>query len=500
MDLTPKQQTSEAIRQAETILILTGQHPSVDQATAVIALTAILRKFGKTVTPMISDNPPTSVNMLDSSVIERTLGGQRDFILKLDVTKSTVDTMNTELADGKLNIYITPAKGSFAPSDVTFGYGGTSISYDLAIVLGVPTRARIDRAFEQNSQAFESIPLLNLDFHRSNENYGAVNLIEPNASSLCEMLVALSESLQSGIIDAEIATALLMGIVASTDRFTAAHTSPKSLTVAAQMMAAGARQQAVMKALYRDGKSADGRDGGRSDRGERSSDRSDRDKGRDGGRDGQNRQQQPRNEQSPRGDQSRNEQSRSDQARAEQRQSEPVRQEARAEQPRQEQPRAEQPRAEQPRQAEQLRTEQPRSEARQPEPQAAPQPQPAQQSTAALAAAALTAVNEHLAQTPAEAPAPVQPAPMQVPHYDDAHADDNVIIQPGHIELMQEAQPAPAQPQAQPQPAAAQPQTPAQPQAPQGRPQSMPVADFAAAAEMFKREPAQQPRSDQDAA
>lgn len=479
MDLTPKQQTSEAIRQADTILILTGQHPSVDQATAVIALTAILRKFGKTVTPVISDNPPTSVGMLDSSVIERNLGGPRDFILKLDVTKSEVDKLNTELADGKLNIYITPFKGSFAPSDVTFGYGSTSIHYDLAIVLGVPTRARIDRVFEQNSQAFESIPLLNLDFHRSNENYGAVNLIEPNASSLCEMLVALSESLQSGIIDAEIATALLMGIVASTDRFTAAHTSPKSLTVAAQMMAAGARQQAVMKALYRDGKSGDGRGDGRNDRG------SDRDKGgRDGSRDGQNRSQQSRGEQ-PRNDQSRGEQPRNESRQAEQRHAEPARQS----EPRQ----PEQPRLEQSRSAEQPRNEQPRVEARpQPQVQAqvsqpAAQSRPAEQTPASLAAAALTAANEHVSQQPA------QSEPQPSPRYDtSAQPDDNVIIQPGHIELMQENQAAPA------------PQLEAQPQlqspVPQGRPQSMPVADFAAAAEMFKREPAQQPRSDQDAA
>jgi len=184
--------------------------------------------------------------------IDRGLAGSRDFVLKLDVSKVEVDKLRYEVADNKLNIYLTPFKGSFAPSDVTFGYG--DFHYDLAIVLGVPTRARIDRIYEQNAASFETIPVVNLDFHRSNENYGAVNLIEPNASSLCEMLVALSESLQSGSIDGEIATALLMGIVASTDRFTAAHTSPKSLTVAAQMMAAGARQQAVVKALYRDNK------------------------------------------------------------------------------------------------------------------------------------------------------------------------------------------------------------------------------------------------------
>jgi DHH family len=265
MDLTPKQQTSEAVRQAETILIMTGQHPSVDQVSAVIGLSMILRKFGKKVSAVISDSLPQSAQLLDAGVVERNLGGLRDFILKLDVSRSEVDKLRYEVAEGKLNIYITPFKGAFAPSDVTFDYGQTNFQYDLAIVLGVPTRARIDRAYERNLALFEKIPVVNLDFHRSNENYGAVNLIEPNASSLCEMLVALAESLQGGIIDAEIATALLMGIVASTDRFTASHTTSKSLTVAAQMMAAGARQQAVVKALYRDGKGGE-RTGGSSER------------------------------------------------------------------------------------------------------------------------------------------------------------------------------------------------------------------------------------------
>jgi len=265
MDLTPKQQTSEAIRQAESILVMTGQHPSVDQVAAVIGLTAILRKFGKKVNAVISDTLPQSVQMLENSLVDRTASGSRDFVLKVDVTKAEVDKLRYEVIDGKLNVFITPFKGNFAPSDVTFDYGEAHFDYDLAIVLGVPTRARIDRVYEQNQATFEQLPMVNLDFHRSNESYGAVNLIEPNASSLCEMLVALSESLQGGIIDDQIATALLMGIMASTDRFTAAHTTPKSLTVAAQMMAAGAKQQAVVKALYR-GDKGDQR-GERSDRG-----------------------------------------------------------------------------------------------------------------------------------------------------------------------------------------------------------------------------------------
>jgi DHH family len=264
-ELTPKQQTSEAIRQAESILVTTGQHPSVDQVTAVLGLTMILRKFGKQATAQISEGLPQSVQTLDTSVL-KSAGGSRDFVLKLDVSKAEVDKLRYEVQDGKLNIIITPFKGGFAPSDVTFGYG--SAKYDLVIVLGVPTRARLDKVYEQNPTLFENTPVVNIDFHRSNENYGAVNLIDPTASSLCEMLVALSESLQGGIIDEPIATTLLMGIIAATDRFTAAHTTSKSLTVAAQMMAAGAKQQSVVRALYKGGSDQPRGDRG-GDRGER---------------------------------------------------------------------------------------------------------------------------------------------------------------------------------------------------------------------------------------
>lgn len=255
MDLTPKQQASEAIRQANNILIITGQHPSIDQVASTIALAAILRKFGKKVSAVISDSLPQQLSFLEPTKLDRSMSGLRDFVLKVDVRKAELDKLRYEVENDKLNIYITPFRGSFAPSDVTFDYG--NYQYDIVITLGVPTRARLDRIFDLNQSVFADLPIINIDFHRSNENYGAVNLIEGNAASLCEILVALAESLQNGIIDEDIATALLTGLMASTDRFTATHTTSKSLTVAAQMMAAGARQQAVVKGLYKDSRSSE---------------------------------------------------------------------------------------------------------------------------------------------------------------------------------------------------------------------------------------------------
>lgn len=251
-DLTPKQKASEAIRQAETIFITTGQNPSVDQATATIALATILRKYGKKVSAVISDKLPKQVDFLQVKALEGGVtGGARDFILKVDLAKTEVDKLKYTIEDGKLNIHITPFKGNFAPSDVTFDYG--TPQYDLVITLGVPTQARLDRVFEQQKGLLD-IPIVNIDFHRSNESYGAINLIEPQASSLNEIILALSESLQSGMVDPDIATVMLAGIISATDRFTAQHTTSKSLTVAAQLMAAGGRQQEVVKGLYRGGR------------------------------------------------------------------------------------------------------------------------------------------------------------------------------------------------------------------------------------------------------
>lgn len=248
-ELTPKQQTSEALRSAESLLIITGQHPSVDQVTSTMALAAILRKLGKKVTAIISDEVPSNMRFLDTSGLDKDLGGLRDFIVSLDLTNAQVDKLKYTVEDNKLNLNITPFQGGFSNKDVSFGYG--EYHFDAVIALGVPSYSRLDRVYGANAELLRNVPLLVIDYHRSNEQYGAVNHIDTGAASLAEMLVALSESLQTGLINEPIATMLLTGIMAATDRFTGAQTTPKALTVAAQMMAMGAQQPAVVKGLYR---------------------------------------------------------------------------------------------------------------------------------------------------------------------------------------------------------------------------------------------------------
>lgn len=248
MDLTPKQQASEAIRQAQSILLVTGTRPNIDQVASMVALTHALRKMGKKVSPVVTDRIPGGAQFVAKGVVDNSLAGSRDFIVQLSLAKAEVDKVKYTVEDGNLNIHVTPFSGGFKPADVSFADG--DYHFDLVIALGVPRRENLDILFNKNPNLLTTVPMLNLDYHRINEQHGAINLVETNSSTVAEMVLALTESVQGGLLDTQIATALLAAIMAATDRFTSANTTAKSMTVAAQMLAAGADQQKVTKEIF----------------------------------------------------------------------------------------------------------------------------------------------------------------------------------------------------------------------------------------------------------
>jgi nanoRNase/pAp phosphatase (c-di-AMP/oligoRNAs hydrolase) len=247
-DLTPKQQTVELIKQANHILLVTGQNPNNDQLSAMVALELILKRAGKQVSAIVTSELPKVAKILDTHTISRDLTGIRDFVVRLDTTNVEVDKLRYEVNDNNIEIIVSPFSGNFDAQDASFDYGG--YKFDLVIVLGVSQIARIDSILEQNPTIFDGIHLVNIDCHRSNEQYGSVNFVDSGASSVCEMLVGVIESVAQGMIDYHVATAILAGIMGATQGFTNQNTSAKSLTIAAQMMSGGAKQQDIVNTLF----------------------------------------------------------------------------------------------------------------------------------------------------------------------------------------------------------------------------------------------------------
>ena len=77
---------------------------------------------------------------------------------------------------------------------------------------------------------------INIDHHISNQGCGDINILDPESSSTCELLYGL---LEKELIDEAIAKALYIGLIHDTGVFKYSNTSPKTLHLAAELIAFG---------------------------------------------------------------------------------------------------------------------------------------------------------------------------------------------------------------------------------------------------------------------
>ncbi len=254
MELTPKQQTIELVRQAENILLVSHKNPDGDALGSLLALTMALKKLGKNPTAYMFDEVPQYLKFLPSQdLLSKEVQQGNDLVLHLDVSTVQIGNLGyKQLPDEKkVAIVITPKAGRFTKEDVSFPE--VKPDYDLVIVLDTPDLKRLGDIADSKPDLFYDATVINIDHHPGNDYFGKVNWIDLTATSTAEILVALLESLgrDKSLLDPEIATALLTGIITDTASFQNANTTPKSFTVAAQLVAAGARQQEIIRHVYK---------------------------------------------------------------------------------------------------------------------------------------------------------------------------------------------------------------------------------------------------------
>lgn len=241
-----KQQIVERIKNSTNILVTVGSNPSVDELSAALSLTLMLNRLDKHGTAVFSGQIPQAINFLDpGKTFENTVDSLRDFIIALD--KEKADRLRYKVEDDVVRIFITPYRTVINEKDLQFSQGDFNV--ETIIALGVEKREDLDTAITAHGRILHDATVATINLSGQATGLGSIDWTDTAASSLCEMLMSLSEALQPGLLDQQIATALLTGIVSATDRFRNEHTSPRVMTMAAQLMAAGANQQLIAAKL-----------------------------------------------------------------------------------------------------------------------------------------------------------------------------------------------------------------------------------------------------------
>lgn len=249
-DIKVKKQIVDKIKNSTNILIAVSQNPSVDDLAAAIGLAAVLNKLDKHATAIFSGTVPAAINFLEpDKVFENSVDSLRDFIISLD--KEKADHLRYKVEGDVVKIFITPYRTTITNDDLEFSQGDFNV--ELVLALGVTTQEHLDGALSAHGQIIHDVTVATLTAGDQISSLGTLDWADPGASSLCEMVANMADGLKGEkdktLLDKQISTALLTGIVAATERFSNTKTTSKVMTIAANLMAAGADQQLIAAKL-----------------------------------------------------------------------------------------------------------------------------------------------------------------------------------------------------------------------------------------------------------
>lgn len=92
-------------------------------------------------------------------------------------------------------------------------------------------------------------PVLNIDHHVGNTNYGSINWIDESAAACTELVFTLIEALGVRMTPA-IATHIYLGLLTDTGSFRFSHITPRSFEIARRCVEAGANPQWIARTHY----------------------------------------------------------------------------------------------------------------------------------------------------------------------------------------------------------------------------------------------------------
>ena len=252
MILDPSQQFKNVINNAKNVLIFTPQNAGGDALGAAWTVYFFLKKKNIQATVVFGASNPYlqrfSFLSKPEHIIE-SLAGARDFVLAFNTKHNKITNVKTEQEEEELRIFITPEKGSIDPRD--FSFIPAKFKYDLVIAVGCADKETIGKIYEENPDIFYEVPVVNIDHHTENDQFGQINVVDIRASSTCEILAETLLRIDEKNVDENIAQCLLAGLIDETNSFQNKNTTPRSLQISAALMTKGAKQQEIIRFLYK---------------------------------------------------------------------------------------------------------------------------------------------------------------------------------------------------------------------------------------------------------
>ena len=187
----------ECIAKHKNFVLAAHEHPDGDALGSVLALRLILEKMGKRVEMVVDPDAIPS---------------KYDFLPGVKSVKAK----------------ITP------PSPFVF------------VALECGSKKRLGAARRLVDKASVSI---NIDHHPDNDNFGDINVVDPQSAAVCALIFQLANRLKAGL-NYSIALCLYVGIVTDTGRFQYSNTTPQILQIAKELLTHGLDVYQIFRKIF----------------------------------------------------------------------------------------------------------------------------------------------------------------------------------------------------------------------------------------------------------
>jgi phosphoesterase RecJ-like protein len=142
--------------------------------------------------------------------------------------------------------FVMPSGLDFLPHELLVSPGDFPDSPEVMVVLDAGSAERLG---ELGSNALDADTVVVIDHHVTNDGFGDIALVDPSAAATGELVYEILKTLDWDLTP-EIATCLHTALVTDTGRFSYANTTPKTLQIASELVAAGAVPSLISRHVY----------------------------------------------------------------------------------------------------------------------------------------------------------------------------------------------------------------------------------------------------------
>jgi phosphoesterase RecJ-like protein len=239
------QQIQTLVGSARRVLVLTHKNPSVDTMASALAIYLAMGKMGKDTTIAMEAPPLVEVaNLVGIDQVKTSLSGKNLLITykpyslgDFEKVSYLEDQGQPGTLDDSFKLTITPRDG-FAPDPKNFSFSFTGASADLIYTVDILEPSQLGALYDPG--LFGGTPIINIDNHDPNKDYGRFNLVEPEAASISEIVTFYLRAVNAQL-DADIAGNLYQGIVSATNNFQSPKVAAATFEAAAICLRAGVK-------------------------------------------------------------------------------------------------------------------------------------------------------------------------------------------------------------------------------------------------------------------